>query len=269
MRADKRGAKGSRPFSCRLVIRPAQENPVRFPKRPAFTLIELLTVMTIIAILAGLVLSISGMVNKKGALARAQSEIQAISAACESYKADNGTYPYQPVAISGSIPAVTGAGTSSSNIPSDLLDPRANGSSVYTSGTTGYAAASLELYEALTGDLTLTGTGGPGVKNYISDLRQDVLGRSNPSAVVSSSNQVEYLSDPFGNVYGYSTANATSQRNGSACIATVTGATYPGYNPTFDLWSTGGIQGSPGGSSGSSVAAGAPGDPALSWVKNW
>src|SRR5256884_9830878 len=59
----------------------------------AFTLIELIVVTTVIIILTGLVLSTVGYVQKKGARARAETEIAAMSAACESYKADNGTYP--------------------------------------------------------------------------------------------------------------------------------------------------------------------------------
>ena len=41
--------------------------------------------MAVIAILAGLILSISGYAYKKGALSRATGEVQAISAALESY----------------------------------------------------------------------------------------------------------------------------------------------------------------------------------------
>ena len=47
----------------------------------------------IILILAGLILSISSYVQNKGARARAETEIAAMSAALESYKADNGIYP--------------------------------------------------------------------------------------------------------------------------------------------------------------------------------
>src|SRR5205085_2122538 len=61
--------------------------------RRAFTLIELLVVISIIVILAGLILSTVGYVQKKGARSRAEAEIAAISAALESYKADNGIYP--------------------------------------------------------------------------------------------------------------------------------------------------------------------------------
>jgi len=64
------------------------------PSRPlGFTLIELLVVITVIAILAGLVLQTAGYAQKKGARSRAEAEIAALSAALESYKADNGDYP--------------------------------------------------------------------------------------------------------------------------------------------------------------------------------
>src|SRR6266478_4232609 len=62
----------------------------------AFTLIELIVVVTIITILAGLVLSTAGYARKKGARARAETEIAAMSAACESYKADNAVYVRGP-----------------------------------------------------------------------------------------------------------------------------------------------------------------------------
>jgi type II secretory pathway pseudopilin PulG len=50
--------------------------------------------MAIIAILASLILSTAGYVQKKGATSRAEAEIAALSAALESYKADLGDYPY-------------------------------------------------------------------------------------------------------------------------------------------------------------------------------
>src|SRR6267154_6616731 len=59
----------------------------------AFTLIELILVVGIILVLTGLVLSTVGYARKKSARARAETEIAAMSAACESYKADNGVYP--------------------------------------------------------------------------------------------------------------------------------------------------------------------------------
>src|ERR1700751_3087533 len=75
--------------------------PARFgvwhkPRYSAFTLIELVVVIGLIHILTGLVLSTVGYARKKGARARAETEIAAMSAACESYKADYGVYPRDP-----------------------------------------------------------------------------------------------------------------------------------------------------------------------------
>ncbi len=58
-----------------------------------FTLLELLVVIAVIAVLAGLVLSTAGFIQKKGATARAQAEIEALSSALESYKVEYGDYP--------------------------------------------------------------------------------------------------------------------------------------------------------------------------------
>src|SRR5438128_9022023 len=91
----------------------------------AFTLIELLVVIAIIIILAGLILSTMGYVRKKGARARAETEIAAMSAACESYKADNGIYPSDANTIS-----LTATNTDSAT----------------------YSAASLALYKFISGD---------------------------------------------------------------------------------------------------------------------
>jgi len=68
-------------------------SPLLAPASEAFTLIELLIVITIIGILAGLTLSTLGYVNKKAARSRAEAEVAALSAAIESYKLDYGSYP--------------------------------------------------------------------------------------------------------------------------------------------------------------------------------
>ena len=75
----------------------------------AFTLIELMVVITIIAVLSGLVLSASGYIQRKGARSRAEAEIAALGAALENYKADNGDYPLNtnPADNSGLVNALT------------------------------------------------------------------------------------------------------------------------------------------------------------------
>ena len=79
----------SPPRACRGVCVKRLTN--RF--NGAFTLIELVVVITVIIILTGLVLSTVGYAQKKGARARAETEIAAMSATLENYRSDNAVYP--------------------------------------------------------------------------------------------------------------------------------------------------------------------------------
>ncbi len=177
-----------------------------FATPEAFTIVELLVVIAIIIALAGLILATVGYVQKKGARARAEAEMAAISAALESYKADNGIYPSTPNTISL---------TATSAVANNPV-----------SGS--YATATLDLYTLLTGDTIHDGSSS-GAKSYFS-FKPQMLGRPNRALPVSSSNKVTSICDPFGNSYGYSTSK-NPDVNPNAGSAT-------GYNPTFDLWST-------------------------------
>lgn len=68
----------------------------------AFTLIELITVITIILILAGLVVSGAGFVKDRQANEKARVQIALISKALEDYKLDMGFYPYTVDSADGS-----------------------------------------------------------------------------------------------------------------------------------------------------------------------
>ena len=61
--------------------------------RAAFTLVELLAVITVIGILAGLTLGAAGAVRRHGATSTAKAEVAALQAACDRYFADNNSYP--------------------------------------------------------------------------------------------------------------------------------------------------------------------------------
>jgi type II secretory pathway pseudopilin PulG len=147
----------------------------------AFTLIELIVVATVIVILTGLVLSTVGYVQKKGARARAETEIAAMSAACENYKADNGVYP-------------TEASTTERLDSTASFDP-AN-----------YQSASLYLYQKLSGDAT--GNRQPSGKSYMT-FKPNMLLPAPPSTAT-----VIAIADPFGNSYGYSTRMAATGSGG-------------------------------------------------------
>jgi general secretion pathway protein G len=173
-------------------------------RKSAFTIIELLVVTSIIIILAGLILSTVGYVQKKGARSRAEAEIAAMSAALENYKADNGIYP--------------------SDTTKTDVDPTASPTP---------AAASLYLYEQLSGDADNDASRVAEMKSYFPF-------KPNQLSPTDQSKPVQFVRDPFGNVYGYSTAKAL-------------GKAY-GYNPTFDLWS---------------ITDDRSGTNQTKWVKNW
>ena len=186
-----------------------------FRAEGAVTIIELLVVIIIILILAGLVLSISSYVQNKGARARAETEIAAMSAALESYKADNGIYPRD----------------NPGNQYTDNLNAKAD----FDPTRSKYKNASLYLFFQLSG-LDANQQAVANMKSYFA-FKPQMLGHP-----AGNTTTVAYVRDPFGNSYGYSTAQAANP-GGSA-----------GYNPTFDLWST---------------AGGLASADTVKWIKNW
>ena len=172
-------------FSTRRSHSSFNASPVRtirhssFRAEGAVTIIEMLVVIMVIFILAALVLAASSYVQNKGARARAETEIAAMSAALESYKADNGIYPRDATNTDSVNPATSPVPTT----------------------------ASRYLYEQLSGDTNDDRT--PETKSYFT-FRPNML---TPAAPLTGN--VTAIRDPFGNPYGYSTAKAAGQAYGN------------------------------------------------------
>lgn len=132
----------------------------------SFTLIELMTVVAIIAILAGLVLGGAGAVRQRASRGQAKAEIAAIEAGLVRYQMDFGGYP----------------------VPSNNIQVEGN---VYGAKPTDYASAGRTLFASLWGSSTYSNTT-PGQKQYLN---------VKPS-MVNSDGQNRFV-DPWGNTYGY------------------------------------------------------------------
>jgi type II secretory pathway pseudopilin PulG len=209
--------------------------------------------MAIILILAGLILAASGYVQRKGLRSRTETEIAALSAALESYKADNGVYPRgQSVTLppwdscNGPSPYPI-ATTGTDGLNANPAKWPANGDPRQTI----YQYASRYLYEQLSGDVDLNLSPDAGKKSYF-DFKPSTLWLVPGCYGSSSSIGLSHILDPFGNSYGYSTAY-------QADLDKIPPVNPPehGYNPTFDLWSTGGV-----------ISTTSPPDQSQ-WIKNW
>ena len=129
----------------------------------AFTLVELLAVITVIGILAGLTLGAAGAVRRHGSTSQAKAEVAALQAACERFYADNNFYPSNTTAD-----------------PSQNFSPSS------------YTTAGKILFTNLFGGNQYNMP--PSAKRYF---------EPKPSMVSSTSGANPYLKDPWGYAYGY------------------------------------------------------------------
>jgi general secretion pathway protein G len=182
-------------------------------KPRGFTLIELMAVITIIVILAGVVVGGLGYVNEKQDSAKAKIQVALLAKALEDYKSDFGIYP--PTA--NIRDATKPGGTSNS------------GTILYT----------LLFYNGFISSSSSSPT-----KIYISDLdprysKQGWLDK--PTNATAAPLPTLAIRDPWGNEYCYRSAFP------AATVTTTPTANRDTINPDYDLWSMGkdGLTGTP------------------------
>lgn len=205
----------------------------------AFTLIEMITVIAVIVVLAGLVISVAGYVQNKGAREKALTQIKNLELQCGAYKTDNGTFPR--------------------NEDTDLLDARIHLSPISGSSGPLYQNASRYLYSCLSGDFDPPrkpdNQPEAGERVYYAFKRDELSFAKDGTGAIQS---INYIQDPFGNCFGYSTIGAKVEEEYRKELRETPDKPRPtkleGYNHTFDLWSTGGASATGGQSK---------------WIKNW
>ena len=209
-----------------MVSKPGQnpENPTIMkinarPGRPAFTLIELLAVITIIVILASLVVGGLSFVTERQAREKARVQIALISKALEDYKLDMGSYPItaDKATASGTAGTTTSAELytalfyegweyNKNSTPPTTWTKSVGTNSAFPKSTRIYLPA-LDPLSTKQGWVTTQTTG-------------------DPKAALP-------ITDPWGNQYCYRSASGPPTAASGSPLNTNT------INPDFDLWSMG------------------------------
>lgn len=174
--------------------------------KAAFTLIELMAVITIIVILAGLVVGGLGFVTERQAKEKARVQIALLSKALEEYKLDTGSYP-----------ATGNSGTNSAALYQALFFE-------------GYDYAQRNSPDTWVKTVGSNTTFPKSTKIYLPDLDPTSTKQGWVTPVIPPAKPpgTSTILDPWGKEYSYRSALDASGKANSAT-----------QNPDFDLWSFG------------------------------
>lgn len=150
----------------KMKIKLPPEMWIKLSNRPSgsFTLIELMVVVSLIGLLAGILLAAAGGVRNQAARNQAKTEIAALEASLSRFQMDNGFFPGHTTAI----PTINQTPTT-------------------------YQAGSQTLFTNLMARSTLSSTPTAGLRAYLEPKAGSVATNASPN----------YFIDPWGYAYGY------------------------------------------------------------------
>ena len=168
-----------------------------------FSLIELLIVIALIALLAGMVMAAAGAIQQQMLKKRTQAFLAEIQGGLDNYKVDHGTYPVNEA----------------------------------TDRTTAAIRGGEVLYQYLSGDFDTDGEfdeADEEAKIYVESLDFKSSQRQGKGTVGIAAGGTYVAMDPYGTVVRYLCDPPNLIINGEQTIRTL--------NPTYDLWSLGGAK---------------------------
>jgi|ERR1051326_2974335 type II secretory pathway pseudopilin PulG len=247
--------KRSKPCSIQ-GLRVSSETLLELNSQSSFTLVELLCVVVIILLLAGIIVGTARYVAEKQLRAKAESQLHQISLCLELYKNDQGYYPISPYDWPKSPDGITPTNFGICHaydvgLEWDMSymtqDPTVMGGKNFTNdwatynhwaffrAILGYGVDGGVCFAAGPPPYAIScATNGfpqpPIGKNYYPEIKPDQLHSNRQWITYSSSTTLAfywYLVDPFGKPWGYYNASSEAAKTNQ-------------FNPrTYDLWSWG------------------------------
>lgn len=215
------------------------KTPMRKPVQAGFTVVELLVVITIIAMLFALTIGAFTYAQRSAARSRSTVAMNAMKSGLERYATEFGEYP----------------------TPQNAGDSVAVGNQTYEVG------GAAMLYQVLSGDgydniamAEPPTDGGPPNSDGSLDEKESkyVMVTDMPKEIWTNNGGRFYMIDGFGKPFQYEKANPAN-----------TGGSANTVNPTYDLWSYGEDEENLTARSVDTLNAGPVKDASQKWIKNW